>query len=148
MNTQVVQWISAPSGPCMLSCCPVSKLPFHPPLPLYVKALFHKLSKGAFNINLTQDNIFIYLLGTEFFLKTSINSFWWHNFHNVISWLARKWHFPIITFPSGTIMSVPFSLTITLLFKHMLTSQRHIYYFHCLILWKEILSIESVPHNS
>ena len=82
------------------------------------------------------------------FFKKSINLFWWHNFHNAISWLARKRHFSIITFPSGTIISVPFSLTITLLFKRILTPQGHIYYFHCLLLWKEIFGIESVPHNS
>lgn len=64
-----VRWISVPSGTCMLSCCPVSKLPFHPPLSLCTKALFHKLSNSSFNINLIQDNIFICLLGTEFFLR-------------------------------------------------------------------------------
>lgn len=49
-----------------------------------------------------------------------MNSFWWCSFHDVIGWVARKWHFSMVTFSSGTIMSVLFSLAITLIFKHML----------------------------
>ena len=93
MNIQAVQQTSAPLGMCELSCCPILKLPFRPPISLMPGPSPLNCAHVMFILTLLKIwNVCICLLSRDFF-KPSINSFWWWNFHNGISWVARKWLF-------------------------------------------------------
>lgn len=121
VNIQAVHKTSAPFSTCTLSCYPISKLPFHSCWSLYANP--HSISWANVTVTFTLfKTLYAFVCWALNFFKPAINSFRWCNFHNLIPWVARKCVFFFVPlwrffFPPGTIMSVPFSFAISLIFN-------------------------------